>query len=115
MATEKVGVYRKYHGTVPTDKVGIPLPKSEWPPVPCEKGQNKAEKQSLVVMKVAREVIGFKGGNVSSDITICAGPIGERGSFPRRSGDPNVTSGVAVGTDKTRQAGSARVPIETCW
>jgi integrase len=31
MATEKVGVYRKYHGRVPTDKYGNPLPKSEWP------------------------------------------------------------------------------------
>ena len=31
MATEKVGVYRKWHGRVPTDKSGNPLPKSEWP------------------------------------------------------------------------------------
>lgn len=31
MATEKVGVYRKYHGPIPTDKSGKPLPKSEWP------------------------------------------------------------------------------------
>ncbi len=31
MATEKVGVYRKYHGAVPIDKLGQPLPKSEWP------------------------------------------------------------------------------------
>ena len=31
MATEKVGVYRKYHGPVPKDKLGRPLPKSEWP------------------------------------------------------------------------------------
>lgn len=31
MATEKVGVYRKYHGPTPTDKHGKPLPKSEWP------------------------------------------------------------------------------------
>ena len=31
MATEKVGVYRKYHGAVPTDKSGRPLPKSVWP------------------------------------------------------------------------------------
>jgi len=31
MATEKVGVCRKYHGPVPTDKSGNPLPKSEWP------------------------------------------------------------------------------------
>ena len=30
MATEKVGVYRKYHGPVPKDKSGKPLPKSEW-------------------------------------------------------------------------------------
>ena len=31
MATEKVGVYRKYHGPIPKDKSGRPLPKSEWP------------------------------------------------------------------------------------
>ena len=31
MATEKVGVYRKYHGAVPVDESGLPLPKSEWP------------------------------------------------------------------------------------
>ena len=31
MATEKVGVYRKYHGKVPTDKSGRPLPTDEWP------------------------------------------------------------------------------------
>ncbi len=31
MATEKVGVYRKYHGAVPVDAFGTPLPKSEWP------------------------------------------------------------------------------------
>ena len=31
MATEKVGVYRKYYGAVPTDKSGNPLPKNEWP------------------------------------------------------------------------------------
>ena len=31
MATEKVGVYRKYHGTVPSDKSGNPLLKNEWP------------------------------------------------------------------------------------
>lgn len=31
MATEKVGIYRKYHGTIPKDKSGAPLPKSEWP------------------------------------------------------------------------------------
>ena len=30
MATEKVGIYRKYHGPIPTDKSGRPLPKSEW-------------------------------------------------------------------------------------
>jgi len=30
MATEKVGIYRKYHGPIPTDKSGKPLPKSEW-------------------------------------------------------------------------------------
>jgi integrase len=30
MATEKVGVYRKYYGPVPTDKAGCPLPKSDW-------------------------------------------------------------------------------------
>jgi len=30
MATEKVGVYRKYHGPVPKDKSGKPLPKSGW-------------------------------------------------------------------------------------
>ena len=30
MATEKVGVYRKYHGPIPRDKSGKPLPKSEW-------------------------------------------------------------------------------------
>ena len=30
MATEKVGIYRKYHGPIPTDKTGKPLPKSEW-------------------------------------------------------------------------------------
>jgi integrase len=30
MATEKVGVYRKYHGPVPTDDSGRPLPKSAW-------------------------------------------------------------------------------------
>jgi integrase len=30
MATEKVGVYRKYRGPVPTDASGQPLPKSEW-------------------------------------------------------------------------------------
>ena len=31
MATEKVGVYRKYHGAVPVDKSGNSVPKSEWP------------------------------------------------------------------------------------
>ena len=31
MATEKVGIYRKYHGPVPTDRNGRPLPKSKWP------------------------------------------------------------------------------------
>ena len=31
MATEKVGIYRKYHGKIPTDKSGQALPKSEWP------------------------------------------------------------------------------------
>ena len=31
MATTKVGIYRKYHGPVPTDKAGRPLPKSDWP------------------------------------------------------------------------------------
>jgi integrase len=31
MATERVGVYRKYHGLVPTDPSGNPLPKKDWP------------------------------------------------------------------------------------
>ena len=31
MATVKVGVYRKYHGKIPKDKNGLPLPQSEWP------------------------------------------------------------------------------------
>ena len=31
MATEKVGIYRKYYGPVPEDQDGNPLPKSEWP------------------------------------------------------------------------------------
>ena len=31
MATEKVGIYRKYHGPIPTDRNGKPLPKDEWP------------------------------------------------------------------------------------
>jgi len=30
MATEKVGVYRKYHGAVPTNAAGQQQPKSEW-------------------------------------------------------------------------------------
>jgi len=34
MATEKVSVCRKYHGVVPTDEFGNPLPKSEWPREP---------------------------------------------------------------------------------
>ena len=31
MAIEKVGIYRKYHGPIPTDKNGKPLPKELWP------------------------------------------------------------------------------------
>lgn len=31
MATEKVGVYRKYHGAIPTNEAGNLLPKDEWP------------------------------------------------------------------------------------
>jgi len=31
MATEKVGVYRKWYGPVPIDKFGAPQPKSDWP------------------------------------------------------------------------------------
>jgi integrase len=31
MATEKVGICRKYHGAVPIDKSGTPLPKNVWP------------------------------------------------------------------------------------
>ena len=31
MATEKVGIYRKYHGVVPVNALGVPAPKSEWP------------------------------------------------------------------------------------
>ena len=31
MATSKVGIYRKYHGPVPTDTSGQPVPESEWP------------------------------------------------------------------------------------
>jgi integrase len=30
MATEKVGIYRKYHGPVPRDSSGQPLPRNEW-------------------------------------------------------------------------------------
>jgi len=30
MATEKVGVYRKYHEPIPKDQSGQPLPKSQW-------------------------------------------------------------------------------------
>jgi len=31
MATKKVGIYRKYHGEVPKNPSGQPLPKSQWP------------------------------------------------------------------------------------
>jgi integrase len=31
MATEKVTVYRKYHGAVPRDNQGRPVPRDEWP------------------------------------------------------------------------------------
>jgi len=31
MATEKVGIYRKWYGPVPIDNSGDPLPKGEWP------------------------------------------------------------------------------------
>lgn len=31
MATEKVTIYRKYHGAVPRDDQGRPLPRKEWP------------------------------------------------------------------------------------
>jgi len=31
MATKKVGIYRKWHGPVPLDDSGQPLPKSQWP------------------------------------------------------------------------------------
>ena len=31
MATKKVGIYRKYHGPVSTDKSGQSMPKDEWP------------------------------------------------------------------------------------
>jgi integrase len=30
MATEKVGIYRKWHGPIPTDGSGKPLPPAEW-------------------------------------------------------------------------------------
>ena len=30
MAIEKVGVYRKYHGSVPRDESGQPVPQHEW-------------------------------------------------------------------------------------
>ena len=30
MATTKVGVYRKYHGRIPTSESGEPLPRDEW-------------------------------------------------------------------------------------
>ena len=30
MATTKVGIYRKYHGPIPKDSSGQPLPKSQW-------------------------------------------------------------------------------------
>src|ERR1035438_3283750 len=30
MGTTKVGVYRKYHGPVPTDAAGNPLPPEAW-------------------------------------------------------------------------------------
>ena len=30
MATQKVGIYRKYHGSIPTDKSGKQLPQSDW-------------------------------------------------------------------------------------
>jgi hypothetical protein len=30
MATEKVGVYRKYRGPVPKDAAGKPLPREKW-------------------------------------------------------------------------------------
>jgi len=30
MATTKIGIYRKYHGPMPKDEAGQPLPKSEW-------------------------------------------------------------------------------------
>jgi hypothetical protein len=31
MATEKVGIYRKWHGPIPTDGSDKPLPPAEWP------------------------------------------------------------------------------------
>jgi integrase len=31
MATEKVGIYRKYHGPIPKDKSGQLVPKNDWP------------------------------------------------------------------------------------
>lgn len=31
MATQKVGIYRKWHGPIPTDGSGKPLPAAEWP------------------------------------------------------------------------------------
>ena len=31
MATEKVGIHRKWHGAVPKDESGEPVPRSEWP------------------------------------------------------------------------------------
>ncbi|MHC4789278.1 MAG: tyrosine-type recombinase/integrase [Planctomycetota bacterium] len=31
MATREVGIYRKYHGPIPTDRSGQPVPRSQWP------------------------------------------------------------------------------------
>jgi len=31
MATEKVGIYRNYYGSIPKNSSGEPLPKSQWP------------------------------------------------------------------------------------
>jgi len=31
MATEKVAIYRKYHGAVPVTELGVPLPTCQWP------------------------------------------------------------------------------------
>ncbi len=31
MATKRVGVYRSYHGPIPKDSAGDPLPESQWP------------------------------------------------------------------------------------